>query len=201
MRKKGCLLQKISRKLGEILLKSCSGQTEAAAGMFLLLFLAVLLYGRLQTETYRAAAQYLEDALAASNLASAVIDVEEYGISHNIIIEDPQLSFEKYKEALKGNLNLDDSWQCPNKRMISGQVTIADYIIYNCEQEQISAYRIGETGILEQWQGRAGEITAPNGVPVESTGIYSEITFPVEGVWGISTEARKGKLVDIVSNE
>ena len=61
------------------------GQTGGMAGLFITLFLGVMLCAVLQLEHYRAASLYLEDALAASNLASAVVDVQEYGISHNIL--------------------------------------------------------------------------------------------------------------------
>jgi hypothetical protein len=36
---------------------------------------------QLQVALYRESAMYMEDALALSNLASAVIDIEEYGIT------------------------------------------------------------------------------------------------------------------------
>ena len=61
--------------------RAAGGQAGWSAGLFFLLFLAVLLRGFIQLEIYRTTSLYLEDALAASNLASAVVDVEEYGIS------------------------------------------------------------------------------------------------------------------------
>ena len=192
---------KIKSKMVSCLKKAESGQIEWVVGMFFLLFLAILLYAMLQVEIYRTTSQYLEDALAASNLASAVIDVEEYGISHNIVIDNPLLAFERYQAALKGNLNLDENWQCANRSMITGAVTVEEYIVYNCVQEQVFVCRVGKKGILSQWQGPVGSIKAPNGIVIESTGIYSEISFPVRGFLRNQTEARKGKLVDIVANE
>ncbi len=78
MWKKGFLRQSIK--------KTEEGQLEWITGLFFLLILGILLCGTLQLDVFRASAVYLEDALAASNLASAVIDVEEYGISHTILI-------------------------------------------------------------------------------------------------------------------
>ena len=49
--------------------------------------------------------------------------------------------------------------------------------------------------------GTLGSVRAPNGVMVESTGIYSEIVYRVKGFPGIETDAHKGKLVDIVMCE
>lgn len=201
MKKKGCLLQKIKHNFAHYFKNTEAGQVEAAAGLFFLLFFAIFLCSLLQLDIYRASSQYLEDALAASNLASAVIDVEEYGITQNILISDPLLAFERYKHALKGNLNLDDNWQCSNKSLIAGEVTVADFIIYNCVQGQVYAYQVEKDGSLTLWQGSMGAVTAPNGIIVEATGIYSEVTFPVEGFLRIRTEATKGKLVDIVLNK
>ena len=53
--------------------KAESGQVSWVLGLFLILFLAILLYMQLQLAMYKASARYLEDALALSNLASAVI--------------------------------------------------------------------------------------------------------------------------------
>ena len=51
--------------------KAESGQVSWVLGLFLILFLAILLYMQLQLAMYKASARYLEDALALSNLASA----------------------------------------------------------------------------------------------------------------------------------
>lgn len=37
------------------------------------------------------------------------------------------------------------------------------------------------------------------GQTIENTGVYSEITYPVEGFLGITVTAEKSKLVDVVS--
>ena len=63
-----------------------SGQIGWTVGVGFLLFLGVLLSACMQMEVFRASSQYMEDALAASNLAAAVVDVEEYGISHKLLI-------------------------------------------------------------------------------------------------------------------
>ncbi len=46
----------------------------------------------------------MEDALALSNLASAVIDIEEYGITQKVLITDPEQAYERYCHALRENL-------------------------------------------------------------------------------------------------
>lgn len=199
MKKKGYPHPKIKILKG-LAVKKERGQTEAAAGLFFLLFLAVLLWALLQLELFQAAALYMEDALAASNLASAVIDVEEYGISGKLVIKDPWEAYDRYREALKINLNLDDAWNCPNRRMIAGQVRILKYIVYNCIEDTVYISYINEDGVLSGWQEALGQAVSPEGTVIESTGVYSEIAFPVEGLFGLRLQARKGKLADIVQN-
>lgn len=172
---------------------------EGLVGLFFLLFLTILLCAELQLSVYQASGLYLEDALAASNLASAVIDVEEYGISHTVRIANPSEAYYQYLEALKENLHLNDSMEGDELSLISGPVTVVKYIIYNVEEERITVHHVLENGRVWTEQGVKGSITAPNGILIENTGVYSEISFPVKGFLGVTVTAHKGKLVDIVS--
>lgn len=183
------------------LLKTESGKVEWAAGLFSLLFLGIMLCAVLQTDMYRSSSDYLEDALALSNLASAVIDVEEYGISHQLVISDPQQAYERYREAVKGNLNLDDSWQCPAGKLISGPVRIINYRVYNVTDYGVTVTSFDESGFMSRWNEALGSATAPGGIPIVSTSVYSEIAYQIDGFLGTSVEAHKGKLVDVVANE
>ncbi len=177
------------------------GQVEWAAGLFFLLFLGILLCASLQTELFRSSSRYLEDALALSNLASAVADVREYGASHRLRIQDPGQAYRTYREAVKGNLNLDGNWECPARELISGPVRIRQYIVYNVSGNDVEVSHFDENGLMTTWQGELGALTAPNGVPVEATGVYSEIAYQLKGLFGVTVEACKGKLADIVPND
>ena len=185
--KKGCPLRNTE-----------SGQIGWTAGLGLLLFFGVLLCACMQMEVFRASSQYMEDALAASNLAAAVVDVEEYGISHALLIASPEDAFVLYCTAIKGNLNLDDTWKCPNKGLISGPVCVERFIVYNVVQNTVEVSCVNADGSLDCWQGTLGQEAAPNGITVEHTGIYSEISYQIKGVFGIIVPAVKGKLVDVV---
>lgn len=176
------------------------GQVQWTAGLFMTLFLAVMMCAALQIETFKAASDYLEDALAASNLASALIDIEEYGISNRLEIADPVEACGRYQEALKENLGLDADWECANKGLISGRVRVEAYIVYNVQGDEVCAYVFAPDGSMGEQRGLLGEARAPNGLLIESTGIYSEISFPMQGFLGIAVNARKGKLVDIKSD-
>lgn len=177
------------------------GQVEWVTGLFFLLFLGVLLCAMLQVEIFRSSSRYLEDALALSNLASAVIDVEEYGISHRLVISDPAQAYERYKAAVKENMNLNEKWECPAVGIISGPVNIVNYTVYNVSGNDVEVSCFDGNGVLTRWTETLGSAAAPNGLPIEATGVYSEITYRVDGLLGFSGEARKRKLVDVVGNE
>lgn len=181
--------------------KRKNGKVEMITGLYLLVFLVVLLTVQIQMRIFMTSGSYMEDALAASNLASAVIDIQEYGMSHVIRIKSPDTAYELYREALKQNLQLDDNWENSNKSLIYGSVRILKYEIYNVEKGDITIYSYGEEGEAVRFvSGGAGNIRTPDGTIVESTSIYSKIEFPVRGILGMETEARKHKTVDIVSN-
>lgn len=177
------------------------GQLEWVTGLFFILFLGILLCGILQLDLSRASAAYLEDALAASNLASAVIDVEEYGISHSILIRDPEEAFEIYRSALRGNLNLNEDWECPAGGLIGGRVSILNYTVYNVRDNAVEIWHFDEYGQLSCLGGNVGTVYAPDGKMIESTSVYSEVTYPVRGIMGVEAQALKSNLADIVANE
>lgn len=170
--------------------------------MFFLVFLIVILFLQLQLMIFFTASIYMEDALAASNLASAVIDVEEYGKTHKLKITSAENSFRLYQQALKENLGLDEDWNGSNKDLISGAVEILEYTVYNVDNRDITVYSFDKDG-LHMWteNGGLGSVCTPDGTLVESTSVYSRIGFPVKGIMGISVYARKEKSVDIVVND
>jgi len=179
-----------------------SGQVEWTGGLFFLLILAIMMHTQLQLEMWKSTSVYMEDALAASNLASALIDIEEYGKTNKILIRDEQRAYEIYKESLKINLGLNEQWVCENLNLISGPVEIVDYIIYNVDGNAVETVQIGSDGqVLEQKIGIKGKVQAPDGSMVENTGIYSALSFEVKGFPNMLIRAEKGKLVDIVSEK
>lgn len=175
------------------------GQASWVLGLFWILFLAILLCMQLQVALYRASSMYLEDALALSNLASAVIDIQEYGRTHKVRIPDPEQAYDRYCSALKENLGLGDNYEATNRKLISGQVQIEKYIIYNVRGQRVSVWERNGSGQIQEWQGSLGEVRTPAGQLIEATGVYSEITYPVEGFLGVTVTAGKSKLVDVVS--
>lgn len=191
-------LRKKERLLQSISMKTACGQAGWTTGLFFCVFLAVFLQALLQLEKYRMTALYLEDALAASNLASAVVNVEEYGISHRILIDDPDDAYDRYKWALRENLNLDDEWQGHTGSIVEGPVSIECYQVYNVSENGVTIYHYDSNGIKHERQEPPGSIAAPDGTMIEATSVYSEIAFTVKGFLGTEVAVRRGSLADIV---
>ncbi len=177
--------------------KKCKGQIELVCPVMLLLFLLVIIGYEMQKSRLEATADYADNALVLSNLASALIDVGEYGRSHSLIITDADAAFEIYQRALKANMELDDAW-CSHTQAASGAVQIVDYIIYNVKGSDVEVIRMGRSPAVYTVSGGLGTVAAPNGQTIASTSVYSRITFPVEGIWGLRTDAVREKLVDVV---
>ncbi len=184
----------------KIKLRKSVGSIEWTTGIMYIFFMALILCSQLQMEVYRTASLYMEDALAASNLASAVIDIEEYGISHIVTISNPTQAFERYKRAIKENLQLSDSWECANTTLISGPVSIEKFIVYNVNNEGVTICTVAENGSVNISSKETGTVKAPNDTIITHTSIYSEIAFNIDGVFGTVVRAHKGKLVDIVAD-
>ncbi len=180
-------------------IKKEPGQMEGVMGLFFILFLGVLLACQLQIMQFRASSLYMEDALATSNLASAIIDLEEYGISNTVQIKEPEQSYEIYIEALKNNLELDENMVSSKNGLIDGKVIVENYTVYNVTGQQVFSFQVTDSGVVSR-SGLLGEMRAPNGVMVEATGVYSEISYPVRNFMGETILARKGKLVDVVAS-
>lgn len=143
----------------------------------------------------------VEDALAASNLASALIDLEEYGKSHRVIIREPENAFGVFREALCQNLQLDEELNASDNDLID-VFGISEYRVYNVYDDVVEVYIINGKGVLqEQYSGRIGEIVTPDGVNVNSTTIYSKVSFETGGIAGFNIRAGKEKSIDIVRCE
>ena len=81
--------------------KKRQGELATFTMVYVLLFLVATVAFALQIREYISLKTHTEDTLAASNLASAVIDIQEYGINHNLVIKDPEQAYSIYQEALK----------------------------------------------------------------------------------------------------
>lgn len=178
--------------------KKRRGEIATFTLVYLILFLLVIEAFALQTRQYLALKSDTEDALAASNLATAVVDIQEYGISHNLIVADPDSAYRIFQDTIRVNLNLTDTWMDSTGR-ISGPVTVEQYVVYNVRGQDVEVHSYGPgVTYASVVTGGKGSLTAPNGKIIESTSIYSRISYHVAGYFGTDVPAVKDNLVDIV---
>ena len=172
--------------------------------MAMFFFLLVLLVAAFQFKsfTYMVSGAYVEDALAAADLASALIDVEEYGRTHNILITDTQRAFGIYRDALYYNLALDEAGYSSRTELLAGRVQLEEYTIYNVLEQEIQIIGFdGQGNCLRRDKAALGTVRTPDGVLVEHTTVYSRVRFQVMGLQGNIIEAEKEKSVDIARYE
>ncbi len=165
-------------------------------------FVSLLMIVCLKVFHFMIAGAYIEDALAASNLASALIDTKEYGKSRTLRISDPQGAYEIFKQALSINLVLDEDGRSFQRELLQGPVGIVTYIVYNVCDGRVERYELDHQGTMRKHEnGELGKVYTPDGVLVESTTIYSKIHFGVAGLGGQCIQAEKEKSVDVKRNE
>lgn len=171
------------------------------AMFFFILVLSAATF-QFKTQVYMTAGAYVEDALAASDLASALIDVEEYGKTHTIRIADTETAFQIYRDTLYYNLAMDEAGYSSKTELLTGEIQIRQYIVYNVSEGgvEITGYD-GQGNCNLHEIGLPGTVRTPDGTPVEHTTIYSRVGFRVMGLLGRTIEAEKEKSVDIMRYE
>lgn len=177
------------------------GQAEYVLGMYALIFVMVLALASLQIMQYKADSDITEDALAASALAALDIDPYRYGADHKLVINDPDHCLEIFKDALKGNMNLDNLYRPAdgNTSYISGVVTIEDFRIYLVDADTVTEYRITDFGSV-QTIGIYGEMKTPGGQTVKSAGCYAAISYDTDGFLGIKAHAYKDAYAEMIAD-
>lgn len=171
-------------------------------GMFYVLMTVVVILFGFRITQYMLISATVEDALVASNLASAVVDIKEFGKSHTIRIQDPENAFLLYREALCHNLHLDEYLNTTNQELFVSGITIEEYIVYNVTDTLVEIYTLNEAGQIQKYETvTKGEVYTPDGVCVETTTVYSRISFFVKGLFDQRIGAKKEKSVDIVRCE
>ena len=191
-RKSGCLQRKIKS----------TGKIDLLMGLVAVFVVSLIMLVCLKIAHFMIAGAYVEDALAASNLASALIDVKAYGRDHTLRISDPQGAYEIYKAALSINLQLDEEGRSFQQELLEGPVQVMEYIIYNVNENRVEMFELDSNDNMQaKSAGDVGKVYTPEGVLVESTTIYSRVRFGVAGLGQQYIQAEKEKSVDVKRNE
>lgn len=183
-------------------LRKNNGQIGICVGMFWCMMVLIAVLFQIKLLQYQAAGTFVEDSLAASNLASAVIDVKEYGRTHNIVVESPESAFYRYKEALIYNLELDANLCSTNSEVLYGKVDILSYQVFNVLGDTVWRYRFEESGrLIDVVEMELTGAYLPDGNRLETTSVYSKIGFCVTGLNGEEIYGTKEKSVDVKRKE
>lgn len=184
------------------LLRKHKGQIGICVGMFWCMIVLVAVLFQIKLLQYQAAGIFVEDSLAASNLASAVIDIKEYGRSHSIMVESPEHAFYRYREALIYNLELDANLCSTNQEVLYGKVDILSYQVFNVIGDKVWRYRFEESGrLLDVSEMELESAYLPDGNKVETTSVYSKVGFYVAVPGREPVYGTKEKSVDVKREE
>lgn len=171
---------------------------------FAVLLLVVLIVNyNLKIKLIKTTKGFIEDGLVASNLASALIDLEEYGTTNKIINKDFNKSYDEIKSSLKYNLKLNNDFQPLNDNLINSKIKIDKYSIYNVIGNDVhltSADSLGNITTLIFPNG-LGKTKTPDGVLIKSTTMYCKISFKIRGYLNTEHEVSKENSVDITDDK
>lgn len=141
----------------------------------------------------------IHDDLTLSLMASAIIDIEEFGLSNNIIIKDIDESYNIFLETLRYNMNLDDLYYSKTNDFITGPIIIEQYYIYNVKNDIVTIYKYDQSGFSSS-SGILGEIKDPKGNPIVETSIFGKIKFPISLFMGMTTNGTVTEIIGITKN-
>ena len=181
-------------------LKKKKGSIEMFISSMIFIIITLVIVMQLRLKEVKVTQSLIEDGLVASNLASATIDLKEYGTTNHIINNNFNKSFDDYVVALKHNLNLDNNFMPKNKNLINGKVDIIEFTLYNVVGNDIQMTKRESDGSItkQTYANKLGVMTTPNGTIIKSATIYSKIGFELRGYLKDTLYVYKDGSVDVV---
>lgn len=162
-------------------MKKKEGKIEIFISCIALIMVVLIVIMSVKLKEIKLTKNYIDDGLVSSLLASATIDLKEYGSSNNIINNDPEQSYYLFKETLKSNLNLNNDFSAKNSNLITDKVNIESFVIYNVKaSNDIEIIEVKDGKIVNRTKENSG-VTTPEGIKIENTTFYAKISFYVSG--------------------
>lgn len=180
-------------------LKKKKGSIEMFISSIAFIIVALVVIMVVRLKVIKVTKNFIEDGLVASNLASATIDLKEYGTTNKIINNNFEKSFNDYTVALKENLNLDNNFKPKSNTLINSKIDIDNFTIYNVIGNDIVMTRREANGSItrQTYPNKGGVMTAPNGAVINSTMVYSRIGFELKGYLNDTHYVYKENSVDV----
>lgn len=141
----------------------------------------------------------LDSGLTHALLAAAVVNLEEYALSGNLIIADsvePEIgdktfanSYNCFLEAIKADLKLDAGMHFIGTPGLYGTMEVLEYKVYNYIQDD-AGWHVTECGIkggqfyVHEGQNNTSVMVEANDgmVEIRETSIYAKIAFSLDGM-------------------
>lgn len=180
-------------------LKKKKGSIEMFISSMIFITVALVIVMMMRLKVVKVTKNFVEDGLVASNLASATIDLREYGTTNKIVNSDFEKSFNDYCVALKDNLNLNSDFTPKSSILINSKVDIHNFTIYNVVGNDIDMIKRESNGSItrQSHPNKVGIMKAPNGAVINTTMVYSKIGFEIKGYLNNTHYVYKENAVDI----
>lgn len=193
---------KVVQIVKNFFLKKEKGELSAFLALFLIVIGIMCLFYTNTKSTISQMKVICEDALVSSTLASAIVDIEEYGRTGSITIADYSECYRGFKKSLDDNLKLNAQNESSYTVFFASPIEVTDFIIYNVSYENGTIDVITGDGnsIFSQYEANLGTTYAPDGTLINNTSIYSKIKFDVRLTNTTEVPADKGCCVDITDN-
>lgn len=155
----------------------------ATAVFFAVILIILMLYG-IQKNKVFLLGETARDCLTSSCLASLTIkslDLKELGTTDNLIVKDPEKVFNKYKQHIMFNFNLDNNLKPKGSSYIKSKLNMESLILYNVKknEKKIEIYKFDESGNYIISSGIKGNVKTPKGTIVENTTVHGAVGFKI----------------------
>lgn len=167
--------------------------------MFLLIIVAITSF-TLATNKINLLKNQAEDALIASSLAAATVDLETYakeGLVVNVEIKGVKDSYNAFIRTFKENLDLNDNL-VPKNESILKKVKIEKFIIYSDVGTHIQVNDLSN-GYINSYQMPIGS-TTENGKKIQDTMIYTKASFNIH-MGAINENPTKENLIKVTEKD
>lgn len=137
-----------------------------------------------------------EESLKAATLAGATADLQEYGRTHNIVINDYDKSYLDFKESLISSMDLGSDMVPSNDSVIKSAVNIDEYIIYNVRGDTVECISYTDASPVPSIiSGSLGSVRTPSNILITKSTVYAKISFLMHGF--ISEKSIMGVMFDM----
>lgn len=152
--------------------------------LFVFLFIVILFWIIIDYQRLQYLSNQITDVLTDAMLGAGTLTEDDaylLGLEDKIMLTNPKENYSTFQEILKKELDLTNTYEYTRNEMIRGKVNIEEFIVYNVDGPDVYQYTFYdlENYTLTEYPHGHGVVTAPNGMPVINTSLYTEISFNV----------------------